>query len=67
MNWWQPSGPFCKDLKTRQFLDRDIISKPSVPLTWKKELVGIVYILDVAPLWYLSDLTEALAPSVHCR
>ena len=26
-----------------------------------------VYILDVAPWWYLSDLTEALAPSVHCR
>ena len=26
-----------------------------------------MYILDVAPWWYLSDLTEALAPSVHCR
>ena len=24
-------------------------------------------ILDVAPWWYLADLTEALAPSVHCR
>ena len=29
--------------------------------------MGTVYILDVAPWWYLSDLTEALAPSVHCR
>ena len=26
-----------------------------------------MYILDVAPWWYLSDLTEALAPSVQCR
>ena len=50
-----------------QFLDRDIISKPTVPSTWKKELVGTVYILDVAPWWYLSDLTQALAPSVQCR
>ena len=29
--------------------------------------MGTVYILDVAPWWYLSDLTEALAPSVHYR
>ena len=49
------------------FLDRDIISKPAVPSTWKQELVGTVYMLDVAPWWYLSDLTEALAPSVQCR
>ena len=60
-------GAVFKDLKTRQFLGRDIISKPTVPSTWKKELVGTVYILDVAPWWYLSDLTEALAPSVQCR
>ena len=60
-------GAVFKDLKTGQFLDRDIISKPTVPLTWKKELVSTVYILDVAPWWYLSDLTEALAPSVQCR
>ena len=60
-------GAVFKDLRTGQFLDRDIISKPTVPSTWKKELVGTVYILDVAPWWYLSDLTEALAPSVHCR
>ena len=33
-------GAVFKDLKTRQFLDRDIISKPTVPLTWKKELHG---------------------------
>ena len=60
-------GAVFKDLKTGQFLDRDIISKPTVPSTRKKELVGTVYILDVAPWWYLSDLTEALAPSVQCR
>ena len=60
-------GAVFKDTRTRQFLDRDIISKPTVPSTWKKELVGTVYILDVAPWWYLSDLTEALAPSVQCR
>ena len=60
-------GAIFKDLKTGQFLDRDIISKPTVPSTWKKELVGTIYILDVAPWWYLSDLTEALAPSVQCR
>ena len=60
-------GAVFEDLKTKQFLDRDIISKPTVPSTWKKELVGTVYILDVAPWWYLSDLTEALAPSVQCR
>ena len=60
-------GAVFKDLKTGQFLDRDIISKPTVPSTWKKELVGTVYILDVAPWWYLADLTEALAPSVQCR
>ena len=60
-------GAVFKDLKTGQFLDRDIISKPTVPSTWKKELVGTLYILDVAPWWYLSDLTEALAPSVRCR
>ena len=29
--------------------------------------MGAVYISDVAPWWYLSDLTEALAPSVHRR
>ena len=57
-------GAVFKDLKTGQFLDRDIISKPTVPSTWKKELVGTVYILDVASWWYLSDLTEAFAPSV---
>ena len=50
-------GAVSKDLRTRQFLDRDIISKPTVPSTWKKDLVGTVYILDVAPWWYLSDLT----------
>ena len=50
-------GAVFKDPKTRQFLDRDIISKPTVPSTWKKELVGTMYILDVAPWWYLSDLT----------
>ena len=60
-------GAVFKDPKTGQFLDRDIISQPTVPSTWKKELVGTVYILDVAPWWYLSDLTEALAPSVQCR
>ena len=60
-------GAVFKDLRTGQFLDRDIISKPTIPSTWKKDLVGTVYILDVAPWWYLSDLTEALAPSVHCR
>ena len=60
-------GAVFKDLNTGQFLDTDIISKPTVPSTWKKELVGTVYILDVAPWWYLSDLTEALAPSVQCR
>ena len=60
-------GAVFKDLRTGQFLDRDIISKPTVPSTWKKDLVGTVYILDVARWWYLSDLTEALAPSVHCR
>ena len=60
-------GAVFKNLKTGQFLDRDIISKPTVPSTWKKELVGTVYILDVAPWWYPSDLTEALAPSVQCR
>ena len=26
-----------------------------------------MYILDVAPWWYVSDLTTALAPSVQCR
>ena len=55
-------GAVFKDLRTGQFLDRDSISKPTVPSTWKKDLVGTVYILDVAPWWYLSDLTEALAP-----
>ena len=60
-------GAVFKDLRTGQFLDRDIISKPTVPSTWKKDLVGTVYILDVAPWWYLSDLTGALAPSAHCR
>ena len=60
-------GAVFKDLKTGQFLDRDIISRPTVPSTWKKELVGTLYILDVAPWWYLLDLTEALAPLVHCR
>ena len=60
-------GAVFKDLRTGQFLDRDIISKPTIPSTWKKDLVGTVYLLDVAPWWYLSDLTEALAPSVHCR
>ena len=60
-------GAVFKDLNTGQFLDRDIISKPTVCSTWKKELVGTVYILDVAPWWYLSDLTEALAPSIQCR
>ena len=60
-------GAVFKDLKTGQFLDKDIISKPTVPSTWKKELVGTVYILDVAPWWFLSDLTEALTPSVQCR
>ena len=60
-------GAVFKDLRTGQFLDRDIISKPTVPSTWKKDLVGTLYIVDVAPWWYLSDLTEALAPSVHCR
>ena len=57
-------GAVFKDLKIGQFLDTDIISKPTVPSTWKKELVGTLYILDVAPWWYLSDRTEALAPSV---
>ena len=60
-------GAVFKDLKTGQFLDRDIISKPTAPSTWKKELVGTVYILDVASWWYLSDPTEVLAPSVRCR
>ena len=57
-------GAVFKDLKTGQFLDRDIISKPTVPSTWKMELVGTMYILDVAPWWYLSDLTEDIAPLV---
>ena len=26
-----------------------------------------MHILDVPPWWYLSDLTEALAPSIQCR
>ena len=60
-------GAVFKDLRTGQFLDRDVISKPTIPSTWKKDLVGTMYLLDVAPWWYLSDLTEALAPSVHCR
>ena len=60
-------GAVFQNLKTGQFLDRDIISKPAVPSTWKKELVGIVYILDVALWWYILDLTEALAPSIQCR
>ena len=60
-------GAVFKDLKTGQFLDRDIIPKPTVPSTWKKELVGTIYILDVAPWWYLPDPTEALAPLVHRR
>ena len=58
-------GAVFKDLKTGQFLDRDVISKPAIPSTWKKELVGTVYILDVAPWWCLSDVMEALAPLVH--
>ena len=29
--------------------------------------MGTMYILDVAPWWYLSVVTEALAPSVQCR
>ena len=57
-------GAVFNDLKTRQFLDKDIISKPTIPSTWKKELVGTGYILDLAPWRYLSDLIEALAPSV---
>ena len=60
-------GAVFKDVKTGQFLDRDVISKPAIPSTRKKELVSTMYILDVAPWCYLSDLTEALAPSVHCR
>ena len=60
-------GAVFKDLRSGQFLDPDIISKPTVPSAWKKELVGKVYILDVAPWWYLSDVTEALAPSVQCQ
>ena len=60
-------GAIFKDSKTRQFRDREVISKPAISSTWKKELVSTMYILDVAPSWYLSDLTEALAPSVHCR
>ena len=60
-------GALFKDLKTRQFLDRDVISKPAIPSTWKKEPVGTVYIWDVAPWWYLSDVTEIVAPSVHYR
>ena len=39
-------GVVFKDLETGQFLDRDILSKPVVPSTWKKELVSTVYILD---------------------
>ena len=35
-------GAVFKDLRTGQFLDRDIISKATVPSTWKKELVGTV-------------------------
>ena len=42
-------GAVFKDPKIGQFLDRDIISKPAIQSTWKKELVGTVYILDVAP------------------
>ena len=49
-------GAVFQDLKIGQFFDRDIISKPTVPSTWKKELVGTVYVLDVAPWWYLSRL-----------
>ena len=60
-------GAVFKDLRIGQFLDGDTIPKPIVPSTWKKELVGTLYILDVAPWWYLSDLTKALAPSVQCR
>ena len=35
-------GAVFKDLKTGQFLDRDIICKPTVPLKLKKGLVGTV-------------------------
>ena len=42
-------GAVFKDLKTGQFLDRDVMSKRVIPSTWKKELVGTVYILDVVP------------------
>ena len=42
-------GTGFKDLKTGQFLDRDIISKPTVASKLKKGLVGTVYILDLAP------------------
>ena len=59
-------GAVFKDLKTGPFLDPDVISKPAIPSTWTKEMVSTLCILDVAPWWYLLDLTEALAPLVHC-
>ena len=52
-------------MKTGHFLDRDAIAKPRIPSTWQKEVVGIVYLLDVAPWWYLSDLEQALGASIQ--
>ena len=44
-----PIGAVFKDMKTRQFLDCYTIARPPILSTWKKGLVGTVYLLDVAP------------------
>ena len=59
------TGAVFQDIKIVQFLDRDSINKPMIPSTWQKEMVGTVYLLDVAPWWYLSNLEQALGPSIH--
>ena len=53
-------GVVFKHMKTGQFLDCDAIARPHVPSTWNKELVGTMYVQDVAPWWYVSDLEQAL-------
>ena len=53
-----------KDMKTGEFLDNDSINKPMIPSTLQKETVGTVYMLDVAPWWYLSNFEQALGPSI---
>ena len=50
-------GAVLKDMKIGQFLDGDAITKSTIPSTWQKEVVNTVYLLDVAPWWYLSEQT----------